>query len=57
VNGNVVKQIRIGFYGGVKSKVRVVLDLETDKNYEARQVLSQEKGHYIIIVKALDQTQ
>jgi len=57
VNGNVIKQIRIGFYRGAKSKVRVVLDLETDKDYEARQVLSQEKGRYIIIVKSLDRNE
>ena len=51
VNGNVIKQIRIGFYRGPKSKVRVVLDLEANRDYEARQVLSQEEGRYTVIVK------
>jgi hypothetical protein len=56
VKGNVIKQIRIGFYRGAKSKVRIVLDLEVDKDYDARQTLSQDEGRYIITVKpALDE--
>ena len=51
VNGNVVKQIRIGFYRGAKSKVRIVLDLEAGKGYDARQELLQEEGRYTVIVK------
>lgn len=53
VNGTHIKQIRIGIHRDVNPKVRVVLDLAPDHNYDVQQIFLKEKHLYTVIVKRL----
>ena len=50
VDGDLIKQIRIGVHKGSKSKIRVVLDLVPDNEYEIKPVFFEKDDLYALIV-------
>jgi len=50
VNGDLIRQIRIGIHKGTKSKVRVILDLVPDREYEVRPVFFKDENLFTLIV-------
>ena len=51
LNGRLIQQIRTGFYGGTRPKLRIVLDLVPGKNYEVDQVYYRKNKLYTITLK------
>lgn len=49
-NGNLIQQIRIGIHKGSMSKVRVVLDLVPNQQYEIRPVFFKDENLFTLIV-------
>ena len=49
VNGSIIQQIRIGIYKGFSPKVRVVVDLVPDQDYEVKALFF--KKEYLIVVR------
>ena len=52
VNKGIVKKIRTGLHKWPKSKVRVVLDLVPERNYEIEQFFFEKENYYVLVVKA-----
>jgi len=52
VNNGIVEKIRIGIHKWPKSKVRVVLDLVPERNYEIDQIFLEKENYYVLVVKA-----
>jgi hypothetical protein len=50
VNGRFIQQIRSGVYGGEKPKVRIVLDLIPNKNYDIEQTFLKKEHLYTLVV-------
>ncbi len=59
VNGNTIQKIRIGLHEYPKSKVRVVLDLDPNQNYDyhIQPILFKNKHQYVILVRRMQQTE
>ena len=55
VDGDLIQQIRIGVHKGSRSKIRVVLDLVSDNEYEIRPVFFEDDNLYTLIVKKVPQ--
>lgn len=53
VNGNLLKQIRIGIYRRKTAKIRVVLDLKPSYDYDVEQTFFMNESIYAIILKPL----
>ncbi len=53
VNGNLLRQIRIGIYRRKEAKTRVVLDLNPIHDYDVEQTFFKKENIYVIIVKSL----
>ena len=51
VDGELIKQIRIGVHKGSRSKIRVVLDLVPDNEYKIKPVFFEKDDLYALIVK------
>ncbi len=51
INGSFIQKIRIGIHGGAKPKLRVVLDLMPDRNYEVEQVFFKKENLYTLTFK------
>ena len=49
VNGSIIQQIRIGIYKGFSPKVRVVVDLVPDQDYEVKALFF--KKEYLMVVR------
>ena len=52
VNNGIVKKIRTGMHKWPKFKVRVVLDLVPEQNYEVEQIFFEKENYYVLEVKA-----
>jgi len=52
VNNGIVEKIRTGVHKWPKSKVRVVLDLTPERNYEVDQFFFEKENYYVLVVKA-----
>ncbi len=52
VNNGIVEKIRTGIHEWPKSKVRVVLDLVPERNYEVDQFFFEKENYYVLVVKA-----
>ena len=50
LNGDFVQQIRIGIHKGSRPKIRVIIDLVPDENYDIRPVFFKEDNLYTLIV-------
>jgi hypothetical protein len=51
LKGRLIRQLRTGFYGGKRPKLRIVLDLVPEKNYEVDQIYYRKNKLYTITVK------
>lgn len=51
VGGNLIKQIRTGVHSGERAKLRVVVDLVSNRDYEVEQVFYKQQNLYILTVK------
>lgn len=52
VNNGVVEKIRTGMHKWPRSKVRVVLDLVPERNYEIEKSFFEKENYYLLVVKA-----
>lgn len=52
VNNGIVEKIRTGMHKWPKFKVRVVLDLVPERNYEVDQIFFEKENHFVLVVKA-----
>jgi SH3-like domain-containing protein len=52
VSNGIVEKIRTGIHKSPKFKVRVVLDLIPDRNYEVDQFFFEKENYYVLVVKA-----
>jgi hypothetical protein len=52
VNNGIIEKIRTGMHKWPKFKVRVVLDLVPERNYEIDQFFFEKENYYILVVKA-----
>lgn len=52
VNNGIVEKIRTGMHKWPKSKVRVVLDLVPERNYEVDQIFFEKENYFVLVVKA-----
>ncbi len=50
VNGSLIRQIRIAIHKGARPRVRVVLDLVPNQDYDAEQIFFKDENLYTIIV-------
>ncbi|MFC1830317.1 AMIN domain-containing protein, partial [Thermodesulfobacteriota bacterium] len=50
INGDFVQQIRIGIHKGSRPKIRVIIDLVPDEDYDIRPVFFKEDNLYTLIV-------
>lgn len=51
VNGKYITQVRVGLHTQPVSKVRIVLDLVPEHNYEVEQFFYQKENLYTLLVK------
>ena len=51
VKGRLVQQIRTGVYGGPKPKVRVVVDLAPQVDYNVQPIFFRDRRLYMLIFK------
>ncbi|MCJ7683209.1 MAG: SH3 domain-containing protein [Desulfobacteraceae bacterium] len=52
VNNGIVEKIRTGMHKWPKFKVRVVLDLVSERNYEVDKIFLEKENYYVLVVKA-----
>ena len=52
INNGIVAKIRTGIHKWPKIKVRVVLDLVPERNYEIDQFFFEKENYYVLVVKA-----
>jgi hypothetical protein len=52
VSGNLIKDIRVAYHADPAAKVRVVLDLQVDRNYEVEQIYFRQESQFILILTA-----
>ena len=52
VNSGIIERIRTGIHKRPKFKVRVVLDLVPERNYEVDQFFFEKENYYVLVVKA-----
>jgi hypothetical protein len=52
VSNGIVEKIRTGIHKSPKFKVRVVLDLIPERNYEVDQFFFEKENYYVLVVKA-----
>ncbi|MBL7205922.1 MAG: SH3 domain-containing protein [Desulfobacteraceae bacterium] len=52
VNNGIVEKIRTGMHKWPEFKVRVVLDLVPERNYEVDQIFFEKENYYVLVVKA-----
>ena len=52
VNNGIVEKIRTGIHKRPKFKVRVVLDLVPERNYEIGQFFFEKENYYVLVIKA-----
>jgi hypothetical protein len=51
VDGRLIKAIRVGIHSSPTPKIRVVLDLRPDQDYEIRQAFFFEKNIYAVVLR------
>jgi hypothetical protein len=53
VKTGVVKRVRVGVHKGSEPKIRVVLDLESGKNYAVEQFFFEKENYYALMVNSI----
>jgi len=54
VSNGILERIRTGMHKWPKFKVRVVLDLVPERNYEIDQSFFEKENYYVLVIKAKD---
>ena len=54
VDGGLIEAIRVGIHSSPVPKIRVVLDLQPDQDYEIRQAFFVDKNIYAVVLRLKD---